>query len=111
MANIFGLVLVEQIFIDIANSKLTFYIGETGTISENEDFLKTDLEVWKLVCYVGDHKTWTMLFSLVVCIQMENFKWFHSIILKIYTIWQMLKCCAYLINININNNNNNNNNK
>ena len=35
--NIFGLVLVEQIFTDLTNSKLTFDFGTTPTISENED--------------------------------------------------------------------------
>ena len=67
---IFGLVLVEQIFTDLTNSKLTFAFGPTPTISENEDVWKRDLEVWKLVCYLSDYKTWTMFFNLVVCIHM-----------------------------------------
>ena len=96
---IFGLVLVEQIFTDLTNSKLTFDFGTTPTISENEDVWKRDLEVWKLVYYLGDHKTWTMFFNLVVCIHMQSLKWFHLIIVKIYTIWQMLKCCANLFDV------------
>ena len=90
MPNIFELVLVEQIFTDLTNSKLMFDFGTTPTISENEDVWKKDLVVWKLVCYLGDHKTLTMFFNLVVCIHMQSFKWFHSMILKIYTIRQML---------------------
>ena len=39
----------------------------------------------------GDHRTCTMFFSLVVCMHMQSFKWFHSTILKIYTIFQYVK--------------------
>ena len=36
--NIFGFVLVEQIFTDITDSKLNFDFGATPTTSENEGF-------------------------------------------------------------------------
>ena len=46
--------------------------------------LLNQYEVWKLICCLGDHKTITMFFNLVVCIHMQCFKWFCSIILKIF---------------------------
>ena len=91
MPNIFEFVLVEQIFTDFTNSKPKFDFGAKPTISENEDFFKKDAEVWNLISYHGDHKTRTMFFSLVVCMHKQSFKCFHSITLKIYTIFQYVK--------------------
>ena len=62
-----------------------------ATPSENEDFWQRDLEVCELYYYYVIIKTWTMFFRLVVCVHMQSFKWFHSIILKIYTIFQYVK--------------------
>ena len=73
MSNIFRLV-VEQIFIDLTNSNLKFEYQKT-TIFDNI-------------------KTRTMFFRLVVCIHMESSKWFRSIILKIYTIFEYVKIFA-----------------
>ena len=44
--------------------------------------------------YYGNIKTWTMFFRSVFCIDMQSFKWFRSIILKIYTIFQYVKICV-----------------
>ena len=41
--NIFGFVLVEQIFTDLAYSKLKFDFGATPTTQENEGFRQRDL--------------------------------------------------------------------
>ena len=38
MPNIFGLVLVEQIFTDLTNSKLKVDFGAMTSMSENKDF-------------------------------------------------------------------------
>ena len=59
---------------EIWNSREPLYVIEN---------LFNQYEVWKLICYLGDHKTRTMFFSLVVCIHMQSFKWLRSIILKI----------------------------
>ena len=90
MANSLESLLVEQFLTNLTNSKLKFDVAKP-TISDNEDFFQRDVEVWDLYYYYCNIKTWTMFFRLVVCMYMQSFKWFHPIILKIYSIFQYVK--------------------
>ena len=56
-------------------------------------------EVWKLICCIDDHKTIIVFFTLVIYIHVRSFRWFHSIILKIYTIFQYVKNVCILNNL------------
>ena len=95
VANSLELLLVEQFITNLTNSKLKFDVVAKPTISDNEDFFQRDVEVWELYYYYCNIKTWTMFFSLVVCIHIQSFKWFHSIIVKINTIFQYVKMLLY----------------
>ena len=62
MPNIFGLVLVEQIFIGRFRNWSLILHGATPTMSENEVFWQRDLDVWELYYYYGNIKASTMFF-------------------------------------------------
>ena len=51
---------------------------------EKNQFDFGNQKVWNLVIYRGDGTTCTMFSSLIVCMHIQRFKWFHSIILNIY---------------------------
>ena len=89
--NIFGFVLVEQIFTDLINAKLKFDFGASPTMPENEHFWQRDLKVRELYHYNVINKIWPFFFRLAVCVYMQCFKWFHASIRKIFTIWQYVK--------------------
>ena len=91
VANSLELLLVEQILSNLTISKLKIDVVAKPTLSDNEDFFQRDVEAWELYYYYCNIKTWTIFFRLVVCMHMQSFKWFHPIILKIYTIFQYVK--------------------
>ena len=54
-------------------------------------FLTKELRGLETILLLWQHKNLAMFIWLVVCIHMRNFKWFRSILIKIYMIFQFVR--------------------
>ena len=89
--NVFGIIsviiLTEYICTHVFNLS-KYYLPESVYYwGENTQLRFWNYEVWNVIVRHGNHKPYTVLLHLAVCIYIHNFKRFHSGVVKILAIF------------------------
>ena len=79
----FGTVVVEHIFTHVFNLSKDYLPESVYNQGENRQLCFGYYEVWNLMVQHGNHKTYSALSRLVVCIYVQSLKRFHLEIIKI----------------------------